>query len=269
MKNVRIYKDDIRTHILRSLFFTDTAIMLIGTIVLGVVLYLIFVYGFHYFSWSYYLSALFVSVILFVTLITQKIDNQPIYKIVPRLLRLLTKSKKQRAPKIDSYFTDFSIQDDLLIRKDHLIKIYEVEPFDIALLNEQDRAHFFAKLKQAMHTLPSQIQIIVKKNQATTKDYSRHIFSLYETATEEKEPLIKRYVDELVSLVEHNRFTITRCYAVLSVPCQPKNIKSKESAIKKLDDIGNSFSSHLVQCNIQISPLSKDQITDLTKELLR
>ena len=33
------------------------------------------------------------------------------------------------------------------------MKLYEVEPFDIALLNDQDREHFFVKLKQMIHVL--------------------------------------------------------------------------------------------------------------------
>lgn len=269
MKNVRIYKDDIRTHILRSLFFTDTAIMLIGTISIGVILYLVFNYVIHFFSWPYFLSALFVSVIMYITLITQKVDNQPIYKIAPRLFKLKTSKRKQRAPHLDPYFTDFSIQDDLIVRKDQLIRIYEVEPFDIALLNEQDRAHFFLKLKQAIHTIPTQIQLIVRKERANSTDYSQHFFSLYETSVAEREPLIKKYVEELTEIIDKNVFTIARYYVIISIPCQTKNVRSKESAIKKLNDIGNSFCSHLWQCNIQVASLPNDKIIHLVKEILR
>lgn len=269
MKNVRIYKDDIRTHILRSLFFTDTAIMIIGTLLLGGLLYFLFVYVFHYFSWSYYLSALFVSVIFFITIITQRLDNQPIYQIVPRLLRLKSHKKEQRTPKIDSYFTNFEIQDDLIVRKDSLIRVYEIEPYDIALLNEQDRAHFFIKLKQAINTIPSQIQVIVKKDRALSSDYSQHIFSLYDSSATEREDLIQKYIEDLTSLIENNKFTITRCYAVISVPCQTKNLHSKESAIKKLNDIGGSFSAHLSNCNITTKSLTTDQLINFSKGQLR
>lgn len=269
MKNVRIYKDDIRTHILRSLFFTDTAIMLIGTILLGGILYVLFTYVFHYFNWSYYLSALFVSVIFFITIVTQRVDNQPIYQIVPRLLKLKTHKREQRTSKIDSYFINFQIQDDLIVRKDSLVRVYEIEPYDIALLNEQDRSHFFIKLKQAINTIPDQIQIIVKKDRALSSDYSQHVFSLYDSSASERENLIQKYIEELTRLIDNNKFTITRCYAVISVACQTKNLHSKESAIRKLNDIGTNFSAHLSNCNITTKSLTNEKLINFLKGQLR
>ena len=84
MRNVRIYKDEIRTHILRSLFFTDTAIVIAGSIIISGGLYLLFQYGLHISNVGYYISSVIVSIVFFIAFVTQRVDNQPIYKIFPR-----------------------------------------------------------------------------------------------------------------------------------------------------------------------------------------
>lgn len=269
MRSVRIYKDDIRTHILRSLFFTDTALVVSGSLIIAGLLYVVFFYLLHFFSWSYYLSSLFVSIIFFVAFITQKVDNQPIYKVVPRAISFKTKKKELRTHNLEPYFVDFDIQDNFIIRKNSLVQVFEVEPFDIALLNDQDREHFFVKLKQAIHTLPNQIQFIVKKEQASSKDYSRHFFSLFDNASQEREPLIKEYIDNLTELVETNNFLITKHYAVIAVPCNPKSVDSKKNAVKKLFDISSAFAANLSLCQISIRPLENNELASFVKNILR
>lgn len=269
MKNVRIYKDDIRTNILRSLFFTDTALVIVGSMVIGLVIYLVFVYGFKTFNWSYYLSSLFVGIIFFIAFITQKIDNQPIYKIIPRAVNFRRTKKEQRFRNLDPYFVDFTIQDNHVIRKQSIIRIFEIEPHDIALLNEQDREHFFAKLKQTIHILPSQIQIIVKKERATSNDYSKHIFSIYNSTVRGREHLVNRYVSELTALIDSNNFVITKHYAVISVNCQTKNPNSKIEAFKKINDAELRFASGLALCNISLKSLSNEELIKFMKETLR
>jgi hypothetical protein len=96
MRTVRIYKDDIRVHILRSLFFTDTVIAVSGAFVIAGLLFIVFHTIFHFINWPYYLSTLILTEIFFIGLITQKIDNQPIYKIVPRGMTFKTARKEFR-----------------------------------------------------------------------------------------------------------------------------------------------------------------------------
>lgn len=207
MKSVRIYKDDIRTHILRSLFFTDTALVVIGSIVIGVLLYLFFNFILHRFDVASYISTLFIGVLCFILFITQKVDNQPIFKIVPRAIHFRKNKKSRRLADLEEYFTNFTIADNLIMRDNSICGVYEIEPFDIALLNEQDREHFYSKLKQAIHVLPSQIQFFVKKDQAKAADYSAHFFSLYDSSSKKREPLINQYIEDLTKLVEENNFT--------------------------------------------------------------
>ncbi len=269
MRNIRIYKDDIRTHILRSLFFTDTAIVSAGIVFISVGIYLIFVYGFHFFDWGYYLSTLFVAIIFFIAFVSQKIDNQPIFKIVPRATTFSTSTKELRVTNIDPYFTDFHIQDDLIVRKDKLIRVYEIEPFDIALLNEQDREHFFIRLKQAIHVLPAQTQFIVRKVPAKSSDYSKHFFSLYDDSSSDRESLVHEYIENLTKLVDTSSFFITKHFAVLSVSCTTHKPQAVVEGVKKLNDSSSRLTASLVVCNISTKPVINEELKQFVRSILR
>ncbi len=269
MKSVRIYKDDIRVHILRSLFFTDTMIAVsVGAILAGLI-FIFFQYFLHVFNWSYFISTVIVTEIFFIALVTQKIDNQAIYKIVPRGITFKTTKKEHRHNDLEPYFVDFAIQDTCIIRKNTIVKMYEVEPFDIALLNDQDREHFFIKLKQMIHLLSSQVQFIVKKEKANIQDYSKHLSRLYDDSNTKREPLIDRYIHDISDLIQNNAFTITRHYAVFSVPCNTEKPYEKVKAIKKLNDIAIRFSSAVVACNISVKPLDTTELISFAQSTLR
>ncbi len=269
MRSVRIYKDDIRVHILRSLFFTDTVLAVSGALVIGGLLFLFFQYVLHYFHWPYYISSLIIGEICFVGIITQKVDNQPIYQIVPRGITFKTSEKQYRQKDLEQYFVDFAIQDNLIIRKNAIVKMLHVAPFDIALLNDQEREHFFLKLKQMIHTLPAQVQFIVRKVQAKPEDYSKHFSSLYDQSNTKREPLIDGYIKDLSNLITENTPMITRNYAVFSVACDTAKPHEKVKAIKKINDMGARFASAMVSCNISVRQLQNDELIQFSKDTLR
>ncbi len=269
MKTVRIYKDDIRINVLRSLLFTDTVLAVIGGLFIAALLYSIFQYGLHIFQLGSYLSTLFVFELAFVALLTQKIDNQPISRLVPRAITHSVTPKNQRSPKIDSYFTDFTIQDNMIVRPNALIRIFEIEPYDISLLNEQDREHFFVKLKQMIHVLPAQAQIIVKKQQSTIDDYSKHVFSLYAKSSAKTESLITDYIEDLTNLVKTNEFNTLRYYVVFSVASETAKPKSKLTGVAKLNDITLRFASAATSSNLTVTPLLNDSLINFMKSELR
>lgn len=269
MKNVRIYKDDIRQHILRSMFFTDNTLFIVGAFCLAGLLYLLLTYVIHAFNWNIYIASLIVLEVAFIGFITQKVDNQPIYKVIPRGILFKRSKKQQRQKELESYFIDFTIQDNLIMRKGSILQLLEVEPFDISLLNDQDREHFFIKLKQMIHVLPAQVQFIVRKEKAKIEDYSKHFFSLYAHSNERREPLIAEYANNLSNLVTESNFTATRHYAIFSVSCNPSKQHEKLEAIKKLQDMGMRFASALSSCNISVRPLQNEELINFAQTTLR
>ena len=269
MKNVRIYKDDIRQHILKSLFLTDTTLFVGGGLCIAGVLYLFLQYVLHLFSWNMYLAVLVVLEIVFIALITHKVDNQPVYKIIPRLFLFKKSKKNYRNKDMDSYFTEFDIQDNLVIRKNSLMKLYEIEAFDIALLNDQDREHFFLKLKQMIHTLPSQVQFITRKEKAKTEDYSKHFFSLYSRSNQRREPLIAEYIKNISDLIRDHAFTMTHHYVVFSLSCNTGKPYEKLNAVKKLHDMGMRFTASGAAANIEVRPIVNQELINFTQSMLR
>ena len=269
MRNIRIYKDDIRVNVLRSLFFTDTILVVAGAVVIAFFWFLVFHYVIHFFSWGYFISLLIVSEIFFLGFITQKVDNQPIYKVVPRGTTFNVGKKEFRQKDLEPYFVDFQIQDNLIIRKGSIIRIYEVEPFDIALLNDQDRENFFIKLKQMIHVLPSQVQFIVRKEKTKIKDYSNHFFSIYNQSESIREPLINRYIEDLSHLIETHEFMTVHHFAVFSVSCNTTKPHERVKAIKKLNDIGIRFASAISACHIDVRPLTSSELISFCEETLR
>jgi hypothetical protein len=269
MKTVRIYKDDIRTNILRSLFFTDTILTAFSGLCIAIIIFILFKYLLHIFSWGSYLSTVIVTEVIFLILITQKIDNQSIYKIIPRGITYKLQGKEFRQAQLEPYFTEFIIQDNFIVRKNSIIRVYEVEPFDIALLNDQDKEHFFQKLKQTIHVLPSQVQFIVRKEKATVSDYTRHFFSLYKQSDQKREKLIFDYTHDLTRLIETDKFFTVKHYAVFSVEARSEKIKSKTNAIKKLNDMGIRFGSALQAAHIDVRILTNEELISFTQSLVR
>jgi len=269
MKSIRIYKDDIRVHVLRSLFFTDTILVVSGGALIALFWLFIFYYVFHFFVWRYFISLLIVSEIFFLGFITQKVDNQAIYKIGPRGLKYKVGEKEFRQNQIESYFIDFQIQDNLIVRDGSVVRIYLIDPYDIALLNDQDRETFFVKLKQMIHVLPSQVQFLVRKEKTLVKDYSPHIFSLYSKSEPARETLIDRYIEDLSHLIETHEFMTIHHYAVFSVNCNTLKPHEKVKAIKRLNDMGIRFSSAMMSCNINVKPLKSEELINFCKDTLR
>lgn len=269
MKNIRIYKDDIRVNVLRSLFFTDTILSVTGALVVAGLWYWLFRSFLHFMPLEYFISALIILEIFFFGFITQKVDNQPIYKIIPRALIYKSSKKEFRQKELDSYFTDFSIQDNLIFRKNSVVRMMLVESFDIALLNDQDRENFFLKLKQMIHSLPSQVQFIVRKEKTSVKDYSQHFFSLYDHSNTKREALIHAYITDLSKLIDSHEFITTRCYAVFSISCNTAKFNDRVKAIKKLNDIEMSFAGALSACNIQVRALTNQELINFSEVTLR
>ncbi len=269
MKSVRIYKDDIRQHILRSLVFTDKVLVILVGAIIACSLFVILRYGLHIFNWHIFITSLIFCEAIYLWGITYKIDNQSLYKIIPRAVRFKLSKKQFRTKEIEPYFTDFTIQDNHIFRNNTVIKLYEVEPYDIALLNEQDREHFFVKMKQMIHTLPSQVQLIVKKEQTRLADISKHIFSLYEQSNRKRELIIDTYVEDLSMLIKTNQFMTMHYYAVFSTPCDESNTSEKVKAMSTLNDMGARFASAMAACGISVSPLENNQLIDYMKHTLR
>lgn len=269
MRAVRVYKDNLREHIFRTLFFTDTALFIGNGIMLAIAVIIFYRFIFQITQPGLIISTIFLVELFFALIATLKIEKQPLFKIIPRAA-LFQVSQKQFTKKQASKTTgDFKIFGDYIIRKKRLIALFEIHPFDIALLNEEERERYYHHIKTMLHTLPGKVQIIVKKEKAKVNDYHKHFYSIFETANNKLDWLISRYVKELSSLVDLNEFQVIKYYAVFSTPLLSENEKYVSVAAQKINDISTRFSGSLAQEKIFLTQLSEEELTNYFKNQFR
>lgn len=269
MRKVRIYKDNIREHILRSLLFTDTAICISGGVLIAGCVYLVFWKIIQQFDWGLFIASVIVAEIFFLLIISIKIDRQPIFKVLPRAIKHLFTLRKQRYAQLDKYYIDFRIQDSTVVRGKSIIRVYEIEPFDIALLDSQEQENFYQNLKQVIHVLPSQIQLIVRRQQAKPADYAKHFFSLYADSDKKREDFINKYIEGFTWMVEHGHFLVVRYYAVLSTYADTRKVTEFVKANGKLDEIEQRLLSSLSVCGIKANQLGNKELITFYQSILR
>lgn len=268
MKAVRIYKDNFREHILRTLFFNDTAIFLSVGVFLAVVTFSFYQFVFHYFQWGPYLMTVFVLEVFFALAATVQIDNQSIYKLIPRAVTFNSSKKKLRQDDLTESTSDFTVTGDYINRKKKLIAVFRIEPFDIALLNDEDREQFYHHIKMMLHTLPAKMQLIVRKEKANPLDYQKHFFSVYKQADKDKEDLIDEYIDDLTDLIDSEQFFVMKYYAVFSTTLQSEKETHFFEATKRLSDISTRFSSSLTAANVTTAQLQHEALVSFCKSQL-
>lgn len=265
MKTVRIYKDNLREHILRSLFLSDSAIFLGGGILIAVTQFIFFNYVLHFFQLGLFLMSVFIAEVIFALVATLRIEQQSLYKILPRAFLFGVSRKKHQREGLETSTGDFSVQNNYLVRRKKLVAVYEVEPYDIALLNDAEREAFYHHIKVALHTLPSQVQLIVKKEKAEVKDYQKHFFSLYKDTERKREPLIASYIHDMSSLVESGKLQIVKYYCVFSTSLSSSKEDHFVQSTKKLNDMGIRFATALQGSHIAMRQLQHEELIAFCK----
>lgn len=269
MKAVRVYKDNLREHIFRTLFFTDTAIFIGTGIFLAVAVVIFYRFIFQITQTGLIVSTIFLVELFFALVATLKVEKQALFKIIPRAFQYVS-SKKQFTKKETAKTTgDFKIFGNYIIRRKKLIAVFEIHPFDISLLNEEERERYYHHIKSMLHTLPGKVQLIVKKEKAKVDDYHKHFYSIFETANPKIDWLINRYVKELSSLIELNEFQIIKYYAVFAAPLLSEKETYISVAAQKLNDMGKRISGSLALEKIFLTQLSNEELISYFKNQFR
>lgn len=164
---------------------------------------------------------------------------------------------------------DFKIVDNLIFFKRRISAVFKVEPFDVALLSEQDRGVFYSKIRQALNVLSAKIQIIAIKERAKITDYSQHFNYILSKAEPTREKIIKEYVKELTELVENENILILKYYIVFSRNINTSKPTQVIEGIKKLEDVVKRFTSTLYQANVKTSQLADEHLINFVKKQLR
>lgn len=266
MRTVQVYKDNLREHIFRTMFFTDTVLFLSFGVIIAIATYILYYYVLHISEGGLIVATIFLLELFYAIIATLKIDHQPLYKIIPRAINYSISKKQFTQKELKQTTGEFKIVGDYIIRRKKLIAVFEIKPFDIALLNDEERERYYAHIKTMLHTLPGKVQLISRKEKATVKDYHNHFFSLYETANKELNPLIEKYIRDLSTVIEINDFQIMKYYAIFSTSLPATDDYTFSLAAQKLTDMGTRFSGALASEKIYTTQLTNRQLIAYFKE---
>ena len=266
MRSVQVYKDNLREHMFRTMFFTDTVLFLGFGFILAIATFLFYKTVLHISQGGLIVSTIFLVELFYAVLATLKIDHQPLYKIIPRALQYSVSKKQFTQKELKQTTGDFKIIGDYIVRKNRMIVVFEIRPFDIALLNDEERERYYQHIKTMLHTLPGKVQLISRKEKASVSDYHEHFFSLYETANEKLNWLVEQYIKELSTLIELNNFQIMKYYAVFSTHLQGAKDEDFAEASQRLTDMGTRFSASLARERIYTVQLAHKQLASYFKE---
>lgn len=269
MRNIRIYKDNLREHILRSLFFSNTVIFIGVGILIAVIIFLFFQFILHHFELGLFAMTVFTAEVCLALIVTIPIENQTIVSLLPRIYTFITSKRNYDMKDLDTTTSNFSIVSNYLKHKQELLAVFEIQPYDIALLNEEDREHFYHQVKMMLHTLPKQVQLVVRKETAKISDYQSHFFSIYKNAEEKQEKLITDYIEDISHIVATGKFQIMKYYAIFSAPLSSNKELDFAEAVKNLHDQSIRFITSLNTINITVSQLQKDDLIVYCKSQLQ
>jgi len=270
--SVRIYKDNLRQSVFRTLIFTDIVVFVLTGVLLAGLTFLVFNTFFRPINWMYYLFVLGMIEPTFVIIATLKIDNQAIYKILSRAIFYSLNPKEYRGKQLGGYYNDFTIQDDVIIRKRSICKVFRINPYDISALNGSDRESFFASVKQTLHMLPAKLQIIVRKEVATAADFTDHLLYVYSTLPKKnkiKEAMVNNYQNEYLAFVEQEKLLTVKQYGVFALPVDTSNHDLKVKTIGKLEDMYKRIASSLESCHVTTKRLTNEELAQYMKGVLR
>ncbi|GEM_PF-2514720 len=270
--SVHIYKDNLRQSLFRTLLFTDTVVFVLVAVGIAGFTFLLFKLTLGDFNVLSYLFLLAILEMAFFFIATLQRDNQPIYKIASRALYFFLTKKHFRGNELGAYYTDFTIQDNLILKKHRISKIFAIKPYDISALNSEERTSFFGSLQQALHILPQRLQIIVRKEVAKSEDFTDHLLHVYKSLpkrNKQKEQMVANYQQDLLAFVESQNLLTVKQYGVFSVSADTNNVSQKVDAIGRLEDMYNRVSTALEGCHIKTKKLTNEELESYMRRLLK
>ncbi|MGH7203104.1 MAG: hypothetical protein ACREHC_01530 [Candidatus Levyibacteriota bacterium] len=268
----KIYKDNFRENIFRSLIFTDVVVFVLSALLIAGIVFVLNAVILRHIYWTVYFATTLISEVLFYFTALLRIDNQPIYKIAYRALFFLPSKRKLRSAQVGAYFTNFTIQDDLIIRKQSVAKVFKITPPDITASSQAERNLFFQNIKTSLHMLSTKLQIIVRKEIAQPSDFTDHFMDLSKSIPlkdAKREAMIKNYKQDFLAFVEKENLLMVKQYGVFAVSANTQNPDEKVKAVGKVSDFYNRLSNGLSPAKVILTPLTNRELVAYTKEVLR
>lgn len=164
---------------------------------------------------------------------------------------------------------DFKISNNLIVEQKRMHAVCEVLPFDVALLSKEDRQMFYTKIRQAYDILPSRVQIIVVKEEAKVRDYTKHFESITAETNKAKDSLVLSYIHELSALIEAGEVLILKYYFIFSIGAETKDSRKFIERYNSLSDKVSRFTGVLAQAGVETRQLTGENLINFIKQQVR
>ena len=165
---------------------------------------------------------------------------------------------------------DFEIKENLVITKNAVIAVFQIEPIDIFLMNTQDQETFFARLQSTFQLLKGHIQINVVVKRMDLQDYTPYFQSLKKqnVQSEKKLSLVTRMISEFTELIEDKNevFLSKKFYLHMKERCTTDKDKLLLHGIKQLDQHVEQLTSSLFQAGISSQQVLEPDLISYIKK---
>jgi hypothetical protein len=176
---IKIYKTKAGQNRFIQIFFTEINVSVLVGLLLGTPLFFINI------DWITKITILGLIMIVAGSVLFHKVDKKPLYTFLIPFSQFLFSQKKYTSKNISkmSQFY-YKIHDNIVYTNDQILKVFQIYPIDISILNENDKQTFKNQLGVFLHAIGdnNSIQLKVVNRHATKADYQGHFDELQKQA---------------------------------------------------------------------------------------
>lgn len=165
---------------------------------------------------------------------------------------------------------DFEIRDNLLFTKKSVVAIFQMEPIDIALLDEEGQMSFFAGLSTAFNVLQGDIQFNVVGKKSSIDDFSEYFKSMkmQNLGDQNRLNLVNNVIADMSSLIEdpEEQILTKNFYFHLKEECKTADEKNFVNAIKALSLRVQRITGVFIHAGINIEQVKENNLKQYIQE---
>jgi hypothetical protein len=243
---VKIYKTKAGQNRFVQIFFSELNVSVAVGILLAIPLYFIDL------GWEIKLGLLLVLMILAWSILFHKINKKPLYTLILPAFKFIFSQKRYTSKHLATMSQFYyCIKDNFVFTNDQILKVFQIHPVDISLLNEQEKQTFKNQLGVFLHSIgdDNSIQLKVVNRLAVVKDYEDHFENLRSQArsTNASGQVIKlqnEYIKNLSNKITNEAVPFKDYYIIIPQKTtknpKPELLESyKKDLVRKVNNLCN------------------------------
>jgi hypothetical protein len=260
---VKIYKTKAGQNRFIQIFFSEINVSVGLGLILGSPLY------FLDFDWITKITILGLIMVTTGAVLFHKVDKKPLYSFLIPFFQYLFSPKKYTSKSISTMSQFYyKIHDNLVYTNDQILKVFQIFPIDISILNEQDKQTFKNQLGVFLHAIGdnNSIQLKVVNRHATTSDYQGHFDELLTGARNSNASprvieLQTEYIQNLKDKINYEAVPFKDYFLIIPQKMTKKPTSSLlETYHKELVRKANNLKEILSDSGVELIQLTGDEL---------